>query len=54
MDNAQTPMSPAGDDAAQAAYQAPAVIYLGTVADLTRKDVGAADGSTFLGIDIGS
>lgn len=37
--------------------RAPAVTYLGTVAELTQqgaKTVGAADGSTFLGLDIGS
>lgn len=37
-------------------YQPPAVRYLGTVADVTGADktVGAADGSTFAGLDIGS
>lgn len=37
------------------AYEAPAIRHLGTLADLTQgKEVGAADGSTFLGLDIGS
>ncbi len=38
-------------------YEPPAVTYLGTVAELTQqgaKTVGAADGSTFLGLNIGS
>ena len=35
-------------------YEAPAIRHLGTLADLTQKQVGAADGATFLGIDIGS
>jgi hypothetical protein len=47
---------PTGDDPGQAAYQPPRVTYLGDLADLTRqaKEVGGADGSTFLGLDIGS
>ena len=36
------------------AYRPPAITYLGDLADLTRKQVGAADGTTFLGIDLGS
>ena len=35
-------------------YEAPAIRHLGTLADLTQKTVGAADGATFLGLDIGS
>jgi hypothetical protein len=37
-------------------YDPPTVTYVGDLADLTRqiKDVGAADGATFLGIDLGS
>lgn len=36
-------------------YQAPAIKRLGSLADLTlAKTVGRADGSTFLGLDIGS
>lgn len=35
-------------------YQPPTVTFLGTLADLTQKQVGGADGATFLGIDIGS
>ena len=36
-------------------YVPPTIAYVGTLADLTRqKDVGAADGQTFLGVDIGS
>lgn len=39
----------------QAAYEAPAIRLLGNLADLTQgKSVGAADGTTFLGLDIGS
>jgi hypothetical protein len=29
-------------------------MYLGTLAELTQKTVGSADGATFLGLDIGS
>ena len=36
------------------AYEAPAIRLLGNLADLTQKQVGAADGATFLGIDLGS
>ena len=35
-------------------YSPPTVTFLGTLADLTQKTVGAADGTTFLGLDIGS
>ena len=35
-------------------YEAPAIRHLGNLADLTQKTVGAADGTTFLGLDIGS
>ncbi len=46
----------ADQDAPEApAYRPPAITYLGDLADLTRgKQVGAADGTTFLGIDLGS
>jgi hypothetical protein len=46
----------AGVDLGKAAsgYRPPTVTYLGTLADLTQKEVGAADGATFLGLDIGS
>lgn len=37
-----------------AGYRPPTVTYLGSLAELTQKHVGAADGSTFLGIDLGS
>ena len=42
--------------AAPKPYQPPAVTYLGSLADLTQqgKTVGAADGATFLGRDVGS
>ena len=44
---------PAGETAA--AYSPPTVTLLGTLAELTQqKEVGAADGETFLGLDIGS
>ena len=36
------------------AYEAPAIRHIGNLADLTQKTVGAADGSQFLGLDIGS
>ena len=47
---------PAGDSAPRPAgsYQPPGVTVLGTLAELTQKQVGGADGATFLGIDIGS
>jgi hypothetical protein len=36
-------------------YHPPTVTVLGTLAELTQqKEVGGADGSTFLGLDIGS
>ncbi len=35
-------------------YRPPTVTYLGKLAELTQKTSGAADGSTFLGLDIGS
>lgn len=35
-------------------YRPPAIVVLGTLGELTRKTVGGADGSTFLGLDIGS
>ena len=34
-------------------YSPPTVTFLGTLAQLTQKTVGAADGETFLGLDIG-
>lgn len=39
-----------------AGYEPPSVTYLGTVAELTgaEKNVGGADGATFLGVDLGS
>ena len=41
--------APAGD------YAPPTITYLGGIADLTRsKQVGAADGTQFLGIDLGT
>ncbi len=35
-------------------YIPPRVVVLGTVAELTQKTAGAADGAVFLGIDIGT
>lgn len=35
-------------------YCPPTVTFLGTLAELTQKQVGAADGTEFLGLDIGS
>jgi hypothetical protein len=48
--------STAASDHVPPAYEPPAVTYLGDFADLTRaeKTVGLTDGSTFLGLDIGS
>jgi len=39
-----------------AGYHPPTVTYLGDLADLTQqaKDVGLADGSTFMGLDLAS
>lgn len=42
------------EDRDEDGYCPPTVTFLGTLADLTQKQVGAADGATFLGIDIGS
>lgn len=44
---------------ARRAYSAPEIQYLGTLAELTQvlpppKEVGAADGTQVLGIDVGS
>ena len=45
---------PAGDRQ-QAGYSPPTVTFLGTLSELTQqKEVGAADGEQFLGLDIGS
>ena len=35
-------------------YEPPTLTCLGDLADLTQKDVGAADGTTFQGVDLGS
>ena len=40
--------------AAEPAYRPPTVTYLGDLAQLTQKTVGAADGEQFLGLDIGT
>lgn len=39
---------------AKPGYSPPTVTFLGTLAELTQKTVGGADGETFLGLDIGS
>ena len=45
--------SPAGEPGE--GYSPPSVTFLGTLADLTQeKEVGAADGTMVLGIDVGS
>lgn len=46
----------ANDDENQAPrYHPPAVTYLGSLAELTQgKEVGGADGTTFLGLELGS
>ena len=43
-----------GEGQSSGSYRPPTITRLGSVADLTRKTVGAADGATFLGLDIGS
>jgi len=44
---------PAGE--ADAGYSPPNVTFLGTLTELTQeKEANASDGSTFLGVDIGS
>jgi len=44
---------PAGE--ADAGYSPPTVTFLGTLTELTQeKEVGGADGTTFLEIDLGS
>lgn len=41
--------------AASPVYRPPTVTFLGDLAELTQsKTVGAADGTTFLGLDIGT
>lgn len=46
------PKSETGD---QERYEAPAIRHLGNLVDLTQgKQVGGADGTQFLGIDLGS
>jgi len=36
-------------------YSPPEITVVGNVADITRaKEVGASDGTTFLGLDVGS
>ena len=35
-------------------YRPPTITRLGDLAELTQKEVGAADGEQFLGLDIGS
>lgn len=56
MDRAVQPTPGAEGDGPVLPYQPPTVTYVGDLADLTLqvKDVGAADGTTFLGLDIGS
>jgi hypothetical protein len=34
-------------------YCPPTLTFLGTLAELTQKATGAADGATFLGVDLG-
>ncbi len=43
-------------EAAQVAsgYRPPTITYLGSLGEMTQKTVGAADGQTFLGLDVGS
>jgi len=47
---------PARPEAAKTkrAYRAPAIAFLGDVAELTQKTTGGADGATFLGLPIAS
>ena len=42
-------------DAPASDYAPPTITYLGSIADLTRsKEVGAADVTQFLGLDLGT
>ncbi|MEA2717333.1 MAG: hypothetical protein QOI99_1650 [Actinomycetota bacterium] len=54
MNEDTTPGSSPDANLQSSGYTPPAISYLGTLADLTQKTVGASDGSTFLGLDIGS
>lgn len=49
----QPPTDHRGDEP-DTGYRPPTVTFLGTLAELTQKTVGAADGTTFLGLDVGS
>lgn len=40
------------DDQPRGEYRPPTVTFLGTLAELTQKEVGGADGATFLGLSI--
>lgn len=55
MNDEMSPLQPSGPRPL-VDYQPPAVTFLGDLADLTRqvKNTGSADGTTFLGLDIGS
>jgi hypothetical protein len=52
-DDTRSPSPPEGEHS-PSGYRPPTITYLGTVANLTQKTVGRADGSTLLGVDIGS
>jgi len=55
MDDFTTETPHDGGPTAAPAYRPPTITLLGDVADLTHdKTVGAADGATFLGLDIGT
>jgi hypothetical protein len=50
----QLPQSTEHDLIPATDYAAPTASYLGDVEELTEKTAGAADGTMFLGIDVGS
>ena len=50
----QDALPPADTTDERDGYRPPTVTFLGTLAELTQKEAKAADGETFLGIDIGS
>ena len=53
MDEQMQPPSPGHSEAdPPEVYEPPALTCLGTVAELTQKTVGGADGSTFNELDI--
>jgi hypothetical protein len=54
MNEDTTPGSNPDADLQSSGYTPPVITYLGNLAEMTQKTVGASDGSSFLGLDIGS